>query len=126
MSYYPVGTLHQVGLYFVARILRGAKPADLSIQQPTKFRLVINANTARGAVRGRHCHHRAADSLPSCGPLSPFHPGPALIGGPPRKTRLRASAGAGYRLIRKFVAPSSPPRWIEAGAGREPERDGHK
>ena len=31
MSYYPVGTLHQVGLYFVARILRGAKPADLSI-----------------------------------------------------------------------------------------------
>jgi len=85
MSYYPVGTLHQVGLYFVARILRGAKPADLSIQQPTKFRLVINANTARGAVRGRHCHHRAADSLPSCGPLSPFHPGPALIGGPPRK-----------------------------------------
>ena len=47
MSYYPVGTLHQVGLYFVARILRGAKPADLSIQQPTKFRLVINANTAK-------------------------------------------------------------------------------
>jgi hypothetical protein len=24
MSYYPVGTLHQVGLYFVARILKGA------------------------------------------------------------------------------------------------------
>jgi putative ABC transport system substrate-binding protein len=47
MSYSPVGTLHQVGLYFVARILKGAKPADLPIQQPTKFRLVINANTAK-------------------------------------------------------------------------------
>jgi putative ABC transport system substrate-binding protein len=47
MSYSPVGTLHQVGLYFVSRLLKGAKPADLPIQQPTKFRLVINANTAR-------------------------------------------------------------------------------
>jgi putative ABC transport system substrate-binding protein len=47
MSYYPVFTLHQVGLHFVARILKGAKPADLPIQQPTRFRLVINANTAK-------------------------------------------------------------------------------
>jgi hypothetical protein len=38
----------------------------------------------------------------------------------------RRPGPAGYRLIRKFVAPPSPPRWIEAGAGREPERDGHK
>src|SRR5262249_30226635 len=47
MSYSPVGTLHQVGLYYVARILKGAKPADLPIQQPTKFRLMINATTAK-------------------------------------------------------------------------------
>ena len=48
MSYGPnLSGMYRLSAEYVDKILKGAKPADLPVQQPTKFELIVNLKTAK-------------------------------------------------------------------------------
>jgi ABC-type uncharacterized transport system substrate-binding protein len=66
VSYGPslVGLWRQTAT-IVAKVLRGAKPADLPVEQPTKFELIINLKTAKalGLEVPLHLQQRADEVI---------------------------------------------------------------
>ena len=48
MSYGAVGPeVYRRSALFVTEILQGGNPADIAVEQPTKFQLVVNVKTAK-------------------------------------------------------------------------------
>jgi putative ABC transport system substrate-binding protein len=63
MSYGPnFPDLYRRAADFVDKILRGAKPADIPVEQPTKLDLVFNLTTAK--VLGLTCHRCCSPAPP--------------------------------------------------------------
>jgi putative ABC transport system substrate-binding protein len=67
MSYGPsYAALFRRVAGYVDRILKGARPADLPVEQPTQFELVVNTNAAKalGLVLSPAILARADDVIP--------------------------------------------------------------
>ena len=105
----------QVGLY-AGRILRGEKPADLPVVQPTKFELVINLKTAKAATQSIPIVFRIGTDPVVLGLVASFNrpagnlTGVATLSGDifPKRLALLHELVPGIASIAMLVNPANP------------------